>query len=531
MLSLSDITDFFNSLNSLDFRYQFGFVMFFILLYISWISYNKIYSIATTISLLLIIGVLLYFFSEKIIELVRRFGVWTSIAVLICIVVVSVMINSAIYINNNIKTIKSQWPTYRCKPQIIPFAGFIGPDGITTMENFNYCVYKQHESIFQILMSPYDDIISSIATILKGNVDDIQSIRQFMAGMRSEITNALKDVYQKIYDAYARLATLFANFVNILSLLFTTFEDMFNTMLYTYYSMASLWNNISGPVGDIEAIANFFCFSGSTPINMTKSAKLMRDIEVGDIMRNGGKIMATICAINMQPNNYYKLGNANTLVAGNHLMCAKKQNRWMRVNESLLATKSRLDDNYIYTAITSNGLLDISTNITEQILYSDYLETNNINYLERTHLALINYLNGNEFNINTVKHTGGLDLWGFTQDTYISGIKITEIQIGNKISTGKVNGIVQIDGKKIKLYSYRGIIASGSMIINYNGKWRQMKDVGQLIEDTHEKLYNIIVDTGIIEISGILYRDFERTSNPKINAIIDETTTKLLNQI
>jgi hypothetical protein len=67
---------------------------------------------------------------------------------LLLFIIISIVIFLAVsycFVMINAKPIADDWPNQRCKPNIIPFAGFIThPVGISafdyTSQNFNYCV-------------------------------------------------------------------------------------------------------------------------------------------------------------------------------------------------------------------------------------------------------------------------------------------------------------------------------------------------------------------------------------------------------
>ena len=76
----------------------------------------------------------------------------SSVIMLLILILVLVCVISYCLIMVNVQPIIDDWPNQRCKPQIMPIAGFIThPEGVTaseyTAENFTYCTQNILTSI------------------------------------------------------------------------------------------------------------------------------------------------------------------------------------------------------------------------------------------------------------------------------------------------------------------------------------------------------------------------------------------------
>jgi len=150
-----------------------------------------------------------------------------------------------IYINKI--EINKSWPEYKCRPYIMPFAGWaVGPKGVSATSNFSECLWNTNKSMFDILMTPFRDILNQIIEILSGIVKDIQNIRKMVNYLSGSVEELATDVYKKIWDSYVRIAYLFKAFVRVFEKLGQVFAEMFEVMLYTIYTFGSLFNGVVG---------------------------------------------------------------------------------------------------------------------------------------------------------------------------------------------------------------------------------------------------------------------------------------------
>ena len=93
-----------------------------------------------------------------------------SVFIFILITLFVFLVYSYCQIMQKKEAIADDWVNQRCKPQNIPFAGFIThPDGTTafqyTNENFQYCVQNILTNITSYALEPFQYMISAITDI------------------------------------------------------------------------------------------------------------------------------------------------------------------------------------------------------------------------------------------------------------------------------------------------------------------------------------------------------------------------------
>lgn len=109
------------------------------------------------------------------------------------------------------------------------------------------------------------------------------------------------------------------------------------------------------------------CFVPSTPIEMQDgSYKDVKDISLGDIVAEGGKVKAVVEGLLEGPLYDYK----GVLVTGAHLVL--EDGRWTRVDKSRDAVRTNKTCDKVYNLITEDHII-----IAENVVFSDFEEIDN----------------------------------------------------------------------------------------------------------------------------------------------------------
>ena len=94
----------------------------------------------------------------------------TSILFFIIITIFVFLVHSYCIIMQTSSEIKDDWINQRCKPQVIPFAGYINkPDDKTAFEytgdNFNFCIQNILTNITGYFVQPFNYLITALTKI------------------------------------------------------------------------------------------------------------------------------------------------------------------------------------------------------------------------------------------------------------------------------------------------------------------------------------------------------------------------------
>lgn len=456
----------------------------------------------------------------------------TLVFIAIVLAIVILLITSIVYIYYNKQQINSQWPEYKCKPYVFPFAGiFIGPSTTNPMDNFRDCSWLIFKSFFNVLIMPFIDILEMIVNILTNYQEDIQNVRKMFNYIRNSYSAIATDIYNKLYDAYYRIAYMYRSFMKVFYQIFQTYVSAINTMLYGFFTLGSIWN---GPIG---GVTRFFCFDTNTNIEMMDGTfRLISQLDIGQYTKYGGKILG-IYKTTIPFDNMYVVNN-RVIVSGTHKLL--DDGEWKQVSEykdAVLLHDYPRKIKQLYCLATEYNI--ITTDI-KDLIFADW---NQCNYLQKEiYYASLYYLNNNsdvnkqipllqsqmnEF--NDIKHFveyynilfDGENLVLMDDDTKK---KIKDIQIGDKVKHGnKVIAVITELCNPTYVYKYKDVITTSCAIYydNKHNRWRNiMENRNKLLYRTtkvnihsNQIMYSLLTENEMFMINGVLWRDYEVNAN------------------
>ena len=387
--------------------------------------------------------------------------------------------------------IQANWPTYRCKPYIIPIASFVGPPGTSTSANASACFTTMTKEVFNVFMHPWASLLSLIKNILHEITMDIQDIRKMIFFIRNTIVNALDAVANKTYDAYYRISVLFNMIRNLLMSIFYVLRGAMYVLAYAFSALGSIMN---GPIG---GMMRFFCFDPDTPITMKDgSIKPIYEIQIGDILYNDNEVLAVMkfksCASEMY------LYRGTTLVAGTHLV--SEFGKWIRVEDSQWAEPiKQYNGDHLFCLHTSNN--EIWTN---EIKFADYFETNDRQINKTIQEIILSKLNRKAIVLENEVN----NCWGVSFEDLL--------QIKEELV-----GVIQMKCVG-QVYRLNNVICSGEQIVLWNGEYKQVCSVEDSIPiKWDEPLYNVCTREGTYNLGGLTFVDFEQEMSEDTNTKID----------
>jgi hypothetical protein len=392
------------------------------------------------------------------------FTVILTIIVLLAISYANVM--------QNIVPIRNNWTEERCRPQNIPFAGFINKpidSSITdfTQDNFNYCTQNILQDVTKIAVMPLGFVTEGLTTLYIAIEESIQLIRAMINSIRINlkkiisnilnktvnITIPLRQITMSISDALGKttgiLVTKFYMLIGLFDLIKSIFGATVEALeISTIPPAAAIIIFLALLMFPLAIIPSIFllllsvltgmgiyvkdrfeneqvCFDKNTQLIMSNgSSKSIIDIQVGDKLINDNIITEkfTLCAKNV---DMYKLTD-DTIVSESHYI--KYNNNWIKIKDYPYCEKiNNYNEPFIYCINTSTKRIFIKNN--------DYLDWDDI--IDTT-------INKKQYcyNENTV-----ISLFNGTQKI------IKNIKIGDILSHGeKVTGLVESLDESTQLY-------------------------------------------------------------------------------
>lgn len=485
-----------------------------------------------------------------------------SFVLFIVITIVVIILVSYFHTMIHIQPIIADWPNQRCKPTIMPFAGFIThPDGVSasdyTAQNFNYCSQNILSGITGHAVEPLTYITYVFQMILKIVEKAIQDGRVMFDKVRNDIKDVSEEVMGRILNIVAPLQIIIISFRDFIGKVQGTMTAGLFTLLGVYDSLKSLLGAIAQFLVIILVtlaviIAMFWifpftwgfaivntaifvavaiplaimlafmsetlhiktglniphapgppklkCFDKLTELLLANgSYKKIMDIQVGDILIDNNIVTGKM-KVATSGSTMYRLGWI--IVSDSHIV--KCKNKWMPVSKHPGAFK--IDDYtepYLYCLNTSRKIIDV-----DGIIFSDWDELYNE--------SLDNVLNNKYIHLSNVQDIHTYLDGGFAWSTPIllkngETKPINQIQINDLLSNGeKVYGIVEIKGDDLlNQYSYH--LGENLKIEGYLKDLASKKEY--IINEKHKKLYHLLTDSNNFHIGTILIGDYNSVSS------------------
>ena len=464
------------------------------------------------------------------------------------------------YLIQNKEKIKKDWNSKKCSPNVIPFAGFINPETgksalDSTLSNFTECMNGILKKAVSGALSPLylanNTVVASFGII--GGA--LQAIRELLDKMRGSFTNIAADIGSRIASV---VASIFPKFL-VLSEIFRKLSGIFQVGLYSvniaFKSMkgflgmildavvaflvglgviiALLWFPftpwtwpmaiagtilfaiVAGMLGYVGYWLNYIlqlqkrgspgepsCFDGDTMIETTAGEKKIKNIRVGDVLKVGGKVTATLkCDANQETMYNYH----GVIVSSTHSVFDGK---WLYISEhpdSILIEK--YDKPFIYCLNTSNKIIEINGHT-----FSDW---DDIEEWADLQISARKYIPFPVKNSNIHTHLDG----GFVKDTPIKLYNgktkaINQINVGEKLSNGEtVFGVIEIDSSDLDVQTFNIIgtqISGGpNLQFDYLGKRFTLDMIGKKMNSPI--LYHLNTDTHTFHVKNIKFYDYNNS--------------------
>ena len=143
------------------------------------------------------------------------------------------------------QAIADDWVNQRCKPQNMPFAGWINaPEGKDTMEytneNFQYCVQNIMVELTGFMTQPLNYIVSALSSSFGELSDSVNSSRGFLDILRTNIQTFTEEVMARILNIVIPLQRVFIALIDTFQKAQGIFTASLYTMLGSYYTLQTL---------------------------------------------------------------------------------------------------------------------------------------------------------------------------------------------------------------------------------------------------------------------------------------------------
>lgn len=226
----------------------------------------------------------------------------------------------------NIKEIKSNWPKYRCRPDVMFMADFYGHD---SNENMEFCLQNGFQERAKQALGPFYTYLGKFVEILMTLLKSINSIRMIFATIIGSVTQVFSEFSTRIQTL---MYTIQNTAIRIKFLMGRIFATM-NAVIFMGMSGIKATTNFGNTF--LFKFLDTFCFDPDTKVYLQGGKEVcVKDVRIGDKFASGEKVTATF--------EFFADGQPMVTLPGNILVST---NHYLLHNDSWVMAKDHPDAN------------------------------------------------------------------------------------------------------------------------------------------------------------------------------------------
>ncbi len=148
-------------------------------------------------------------------------------------------------IQNKLLDVKRDWPQYRCRPDVMPFAGWINaPEGVSPLEytkqNFMECNANMTKSVFDSPMTMVYVVFNGVMSIFRNILEVIERFRLILNRIRDTLKTIFLTVFYRIQNIIIPIQKMLIKMVDFFQKIkgiLATFLLTFIGVLWSFYSL------------------------------------------------------------------------------------------------------------------------------------------------------------------------------------------------------------------------------------------------------------------------------------------------------
>jgi hypothetical protein len=149
----------------------------------------------------------------------------------------------------NMRNIKQNWKTERCKPFVMPLAGFINaPDDTDaseyTSQNFNFCISEMFSHVFNRVISVFYYMVSVTTNVFKSIIETVHKIRLFLVDLKNKFLIFIVETMYSIINFVIPFINLLVKMKDLMSKLEGVFLSIIYMLNGAYMALKSLFGSI-----------------------------------------------------------------------------------------------------------------------------------------------------------------------------------------------------------------------------------------------------------------------------------------------
>lgn len=403
----------------------------------------------------------------------------------------------------DIQDVKQNWPKYRCRPNIMPFASFYGHN---TAENFQFCLMNMFGDEMGTALGPVFQILGQLISSLVLLIQVANSIRLQFATMMGGVNT----LFSNFADRFKQLMSAVQMSAYRMKLIMGRLYGAFFAMIYMSIAGMTAMQNFTET--SLFSFLDTFCFDPDTHVLIeSKGSIAVKDVRIGDIFeKTGGKVTSAFqFKADGQPmvelpgkiivsTNHFINYRGAWIPAGSH-PDAKQIDSWAGGKERPLICFN-----------TSDHKIPVG-----EYVFLDYDETEEGD--EKTMEWIDEKLNGyktkrlRDYSYSSCAHASTL-----VRMADGSSKSIVDIQLGDRLTTGTVTGLVKkVVTSECELPS--GDLCAPGLCCWTGQKWERAGERYEIHETKPQIMYSLVVlHSATFETAkGAFVRDYVEVHSPE----------------
>ena len=166
-----------------------------------------------------------------------------TFAQMLLIILYSVGLDIGVFMLIYIKSVKDNWPKFRCSPIYMMAASIFGYD---TETNFEQCIQTMQTGYMTVLMEPMNYLMSATTSTIGGLTSSLNDVRDFMNNFRNNLTGSIQNIFGVFLNMLTQIQVMVIKIKDMMS----KNIGIMTTMMYTLdTSMQTMENTWAGPIG------------------------------------------------------------------------------------------------------------------------------------------------------------------------------------------------------------------------------------------------------------------------------------------
>jgi hypothetical protein len=406
--------------------------------------------------------------------------------------------------------ISRNWPKHRCEPTVMAFASFYGHD---TTENFQFCLKNIMNNEASGILSPIFQILGTFLSTLSNLMNVANSVRLEFATFMGGINTIFQNFTDRISQLTFKIQSTAVRMKMLMGRLYATFYSL---MFMSMSGIRALQNFTDT---ELFKFLDTFCFDPDTLVSVKGRGLVpVKNVKIGDVFtQTGGRVTSTfLFEADGQP--MVDMGKNKIRVSTNH---------YVHLEDTPVVMKSKDHPDAIKAPDWSGGTSKplVCFNTSDHIIpvagyrFVDYDETEDGD--SETMKWVDESLNAKQTGTHYKNGTYTTAVEEKTQIRLGDGsfVPISNLSLGQKLSSGKVIGLVKKEVKEVCKLPSGELVSSGNLIWFPSDRcWkRAFEEFDTEVLENPEVYYSVICSpSGSFETKGgHMLRDYLEVHSPE----------------